>query len=106
MVGLLFGLVVLVAAAVWVTRGLARRAARRRALAGPGGSLERAIPVHTFDEIDRTVAAWRCACGTRPRLAGEGARSDGQHRYRVARLACDACEEETVLWFDVSAVLH
>jgi hypothetical protein len=62
--------------------------------------------VRSFDEIDRAIAARRCHCGERLRATGEGARDAGTHRYRFARLACDACEEERVLYFDVTNVLH
>lgn len=106
MTGLFFASVVLIAAAVWLRRRMRARAARRRALSGPGSSLDAAIPVRSFAEIDEEIAAQRCECGTRLRPIGEGARQAGECRYRFARLACAECEEETVLYFDVSAVLH
>ena len=106
MLGALLAAVVLVAAGVWVARRLQARAARRHAASGPGSSPERAIAVRSFDEIDRTVAARRCVCGTPLQLTGEGAREAGGRRYRLARLTCDECEEETVVYFDVTAVLH
>jgi hypothetical protein len=103
-VGLLFGLAVLVAAAVWVARGMARRRARRWVADGPGSSPERAIAVHAFEDMDAAVGTRRCPCGERLRATGEGSREIPPHRYRFARLACDECQEETVLWFDVTAV--
>ena len=68
--------------------------------------MERAIPVRSFDEIDAAVSARRCACGRRLRTTGEGARQVGAQRLRLTRLACDDCEEETVLFFDVSELVH
>ncbi len=106
MSGLIFTAVVIVAAATWIIRGMRARAARNRVRSGPGTSLAQAIPARTFDDIDRVVASRRCHCGTNLRLTGEGARSDAAHRYRLARLVCDECEEVTVLYFDVSEVLH
>jgi hypothetical protein len=104
--GLLFAIVVAVAAAVWIARGMRARAARARFRTGPGTSLESAIPVRSFDDIDRDVATRRCHCGSWLQLAGEGTRQDGTRRYRVVRLGCDECEEGVALYFDVSDVLH
>ncbi len=103
---LLFASVALLASAVWLVRGWRVRAARRRHATGPGSSLDSAIPVRSFEQIDVAVAARRCHCGTRLRTSGEGARQDGERRYRVARLACDECEEVSELYFDVSEILH
>ena len=104
--GLLFALVVLIAAITWIARRWQARARRRASSVGPGSSAERAIPVRSFDEIDSTVAARRCACGRRLRTTGEGARQVGAQRLRLTRLACDDCEEETVVFFDVSELVH
>jgi len=106
MTGLLFASIVLIAAGVWLARGVRARAARAHSRSGPGSSLETAIAVRSFDEIDTTVRTRRCHCGGRLRATGEGARQAGDHRYRFVRLACDECEEETVLYFNVSDVLH
>jgi hypothetical protein len=104
--GLLFAAVVLIAAGTWVARGLRARAGRERVRHGPGTSLVSAIGVRSFDEIDRTVAARRCHCDARLRAVGEGTREVGERRYRFARLVCDECEENFVLYFDVSEVRH
>jgi hypothetical protein len=105
-VGLLFALVVLAAAATWVARRWRARARKRARRVGPGSSADRAIPVRSFDEIDSAVAARRCACGRRLRTTGEGARQIGAQRLRLTRLACDECEEETVVFFDVTELVH
>ncbi|TMA79066.1 MAG: hypothetical protein E6J72_12305 [Deltaproteobacteria bacterium] len=104
--GLLFAVVVLLAATVWVVRGWRTRGRRRLAATGPGSTMERAIPVRSFDEIDRIVAARRCGCGRPLRSTGEGARQLGAQRFRLTRLACDDCEEETVIYFDVTELVH
>lgn len=103
---LLFALVVLLAATTWMVRRRRARTRRRRMTTGPGSSIERAIAVRSFDDIDAVVAARHCACGERLRSTGEGARQAGMHRFRFTRLACDECEEETVLFFDVTDLVH
>ena len=60
--------------------------------------------MRSFDEIDRVVGARRCTCGRPLRSTGEGARQVGGRRFRFARLACDDCEEEHLIFFDVSEV--
>jgi hypothetical protein len=102
----LFASVAILASAVWLLRGMRARAAKRKHATGPGTSLASAIPVRSFEQIDEAVRARRCHCGERLRLRGEGARHEGTQRYRIARLACDECEEDSVLYFDVSEVLH
>lgn len=104
--GLIFALVVLVAATVWVARRWRARGRRRTLDSGPGSSMENAIAVRSFEEIDRAVATRRCACGQSLRSTGEGARQAGLRRFRFARLACDECEEEHVVFFDVSDLVH
>ena len=106
MTGLLFAAVVLVAAGVWLWRGAAARAERRRLRSGPGTSPEEAIPVRSFDDIDLVVAGRRCSCGSALRLTGEGARQDGERRLRFTRLVCDECEEAYALYFDLTELRH
>jgi hypothetical protein len=102
----LFAVVVLLAVTVWVVRGWRARGRRQLAATGPGSTMERAIPVRSFDEIDRIVAARRCGCGRPLRPTGEGARQLGPQRFRLTRLACDDCEEEMVIYFDVTELVH
>jgi hypothetical protein len=103
---LLFASVVLVAAAVWVTRGLRLRRARAELRRGPGTSLEQALPVTSFDTIDETIAARRCHCGAGVHTVGEGTREVAGRRFRYARVECDACEDEQLLFFDVTTMFH
>jgi hypothetical protein len=104
--GLLFASVVAVAAGVWIARGLRTRAAKRAVQTGTGSSVELAIQVRSFDEIDDEVAERHCHCGATLRAVGEGPRQVGDRRYRFVRLACDECEENSVVYFEVSTVLH
>ena len=106
MTGLLFAVVVLVAATVWMLRGMRTRRARAGTRRGPGTSLEDALPVGSFEDIDRTVAARRCHCGAGVHTVGEGTRAAGDRRFRYTRLECDACEDEQLLFFDVTTIFH
>jgi hypothetical protein len=106
MEGLIFGAVVLVAAVVWVMRGARRRRARAGVRRGPGTSLAEALPVASFDAIDEAVAARRCHCGAGVHPVGEGTRELDGRRYRYVRLECDACEDEQLLYFDVTTIFH
>ena len=104
--GLLFAGVVLVTAIVWVLRGVRKRQARASVRRGPGTSLADAFPVRSFDAIDDAVAARRCHCGAGVHAVGEGTREVGERRFRYARLECDACEDEQLLFFDVTTIFH
>jgi hypothetical protein len=103
---LLFAVVVVAAATVWIARGVRRRQARARTRRGPGTSVAEALPVASFEEIDRTVAARRCHCGASVHTVGEGTRAAGERRFRYTRLECDACEDEQLLFFDVTTIFH
>jgi hypothetical protein len=103
---LLFAAVVLVAATVWVMRGVRTRRARASLRRGPGTSLEDALPVTSFEQIDRMVAARRCHCGAGVHTVGEGTRAAGDRRFRYTRLECDTCEDEHWLFFDVTTIFH
>jgi hypothetical protein len=83
-------------------RGRLLRAAATRA----GASLENAIVVRRFDEIDEHLRARWCHCGGYLERCGEGTREVGGRRYRTARLQCQECEAEGVVFFDTTDVLH
>ncbi len=106
MEGLIFASVVLVATVVWVWRGARKRRARASVRRGPGTSLAAAIPAQSFDAIDEAVAARRCHCGAGVHVSGEGARELEGRRFRYVRLECDACEDEQLLYFDVTTIFH
>ncbi len=103
---LFFASIVLVTASVWVMRGVRKRQARASLRRGPGTSLEEALPVGSFDAIDETVRARRCHCGAGVHTVGEGTREVGERRFRYTRLECDGCEDEQLLYFDVTTIFH
>ena len=106
MEGLIFASVVLVAAVVWVWRGVRQRQARASVRRGRGTSLAEAIPASSFDAIDDVVAARRCHCGAGVHVLGEGAPELDGRRYRYVRVECDGCEDEQLLYFDVTTIFH
>ncbi|HWP66971.1 MAG TPA: hypothetical protein VNO26_13800 [Candidatus Limnocylindria bacterium] len=83
-------------------RSRLRRAAATRA----GGTPETAIAVRRFDEIDEHLRARWCHCGGYLERCGEGSREAGGRRYRTARLRCQECDVEAVVFFDTTEVLH
>jgi hypothetical protein len=79
-----------------------RRAARTRA----GSSVERAFHIRSYAEIDEHLARRWCHCGGFLERTGEGTREVGGRRFRIARLACQECEEVEEVFFDTTDVLH
>lgn len=103
MIGVLLGLAVMVAvAAVGFRRWQRSRAARQR----PGATLQRAVPVTRFDEIDAVLDGRICRCGAPLRVSGETSRLRGSRRFRIVRLLCHECERDEVVYFDVTRVFH
>ena len=103
MIGLLLGLAVLVAVvAAGVRRWQRTRATRHR----PGATIHRPVTVGSFDEIDRALRGRTCWCGGFFVLSGETSRTVGDRRFRVARLVCNECERDELIYFDVTAVFH
>ena len=101
----------LVAALLAAIVAMGRRRFRRRRLlrsaeTRAGGSLENAIVVRRFDEIDEHLRARWCHCGGYLERCGEGTREAGGRRYRTARLHCQECEADAVVYFDTTDVLH
>ncbi len=103
MIGVLLGLVVTAAvAAVGLRRWQRSRAARCR----PGATLQRALPVTRFDEIDALLEGRSCRCGAPLRNTGETSQVRGSRRFRIVRLLCHECERDEVVYFDVTRVFH
>ena len=103
MIGFLLGLAVLAAVvAVGVRRWQRVRAARHR----PGATIHRPVTVRSFDEIDAALQGHHCWCGGFFVLSGETSRTIGDRRFRVARLICNQCERDELMYFDVTAVFH
>jgi len=83
-------------------RGRLRRAATTRA----GSSVEEAIAVRRFDEIDDHLSGRWCHCGGFLERRGEGSRRVADRNFRIVRLSCQECETEAEVYFDTTAVLH
>ena len=103
MIGLVLGITVLAAVISVAFRRLRRnRAARGR----PGATIHRPVAVRRFDEIDDAVEGRECWCGGAFVLAGEASRIVGERRLRIARLVCNHCERDELIYFDVTEVFH
>jgi hypothetical protein len=103
MTSLLLGLAVVAAVlAVGARRFQKTRIARRR----PGATIYRALLVRRFDEIDAALRDRVCICGGALRVVGETSRAAGDRRFRIARLVCNECERDELMYFDVTAVFH
>ena len=103
MIALLLGLAVLAAViAVAARRWQRTRAANRR----PGASMHRPVAVSSFDQIDAALRGRTCWCGGALVLAGETSRASGERRFRIARLVCNECERDELMYFDVTAAFH
>ncbi|HZR83653.1 MAG TPA: hypothetical protein VFD92_21340 [Candidatus Binatia bacterium] len=101
---LALAIVAAVAAVAWKQR---ERARAERALAErPGATLQDPIAIRSFDEMDSHLRLWRCGCGSRPALVGEGTREVAERRFRVAHLRCDACETDSFVYFETTALLQ
>jgi hypothetical protein len=83
-----------------------RSALRRAALERAGSSVERAIAVRSFVEIDDHLARRWCHCGGYLERTGEGTRDAGGRRFRIARLRCQECEDAAEVFFDTTEVIH
>ena len=103
-------LLVPVLVAAVVTMALRRRRRTRLRLAAaarPGASIDRAIPIRSYAEMDDHLEHRWCGwCGGYLERMGEGSRSGDGRRYRVARLRCQECERIEEVFFDTTDVLH
>jgi hypothetical protein len=104
---LLFVPVLVTAVTAMALRRRRRTRLRRAAAARPGASLERAIPIRSYADMDDHLAQrWCRHCGGYLERTGEGSRSANGRRYRVARLRCQECERIEEVFFDTTDVLH
>jgi len=106
MVGLLLVAAIVTALVAMGTRRWRRRRLQRAAASRPGSSLERAIPIRSYEDIDHHLGHRWCACGGYLERRGEGTRHAGSRRYRVARVACQECERIEEVFFDTTDLLH
>ncbi len=100
--GLLIGLALLAAIAVFAARAL-KKSSQKKSFAEeiatrPGYSADHPVKIASFNEIDDAIATWRCPCGGLLDRIGEGSRPG----MRVVRCACVICEEDVDLFFDLS----
>jgi hypothetical protein len=106
MIGLLLAAAI-VAAVGAMALGRARRARLRRAArTRPGASPEHAIFIRSYTEMDEHLARRWCSCGGYLERTGEGTRETGGRRFRVARLACQECEQVEEVFFDTTDLLQ
>jgi len=104
---LLFVPVLVAAIVAMALRRRRRTRLRLAAAARPGASLDRAIPIGSYAEMDDHLARRWCGwCGGYLERMGEGSRSGDGRRYRVARLRCQECERIEEVFFDTTDVLH
>ncbi len=103
-------LLVPVLVAAVVTLALRRRRRTRLRLAAatrPGASIDRAIPIRSYTEMDDHLEHRWCGwCGGYLERMGEGTRAGDGRRYRITRLRCQECERIEEVFFDTTDVLH
>ena len=95
--------------AALVAVGIRRYRARRARVAAddrPGATVENAIYIRTFDEMDDELRRRWCSCGGFLDLEGEGSRESAGRRFRVARMRCLECEAATLVFFDTTDLLQ
>jgi len=83
-------------------RSRLQRAAETRA----GASVELAIHIRSYTDMDDHLAQRWCRCGGYLERSGEGTREADGRRFRVARLTCQECERIDEVFFDTTDVLH
>lgn len=106
MIGLLFTLIIVAAVVAMGARRLRRARLRRAAATRPGATADLAIAIRAFSEIDDHLAGRWCHCGGFLERMGEGTREGGGHRYRIARLRCQECDDVAEVYFETSEVVH
>ena len=105
-INLLF--VAAIAAAI-LAMGWKRRqksAAKEEALERVGATLENAIYIRSYDEMDDHLRGRFCHCGGYQEPRGEGSREEDGRRYRTARLLCHECEAYSVVYFETTDLLQ
>jgi hypothetical protein len=80
--------------------------AAAEALARPGATIENAIYIRSFAEMDEHMHGRFCICGGLQELRGEGSRDEGARRYRFARLLCLECEEFNTVYFETTDLVQ
>jgi hypothetical protein len=76
------------------------------ALDRPGATIEKAIYIRSFTEMDEHLHGRFCACGGIQELRGEGSHDEVGRRYRFARLLCLECEEFNIVFFETTDLVQ
>ena len=106
MTSLLFVLAILAALIAMGLRRYRARSRRRAAMTRPGAHAENAIYIRSFSEMDEHLRRRWCACGGFLEPAGEGSREANGHRYRVARMLCQECDETCEVFFETTDLVQ
>jgi hypothetical protein len=107
LIAILFTLAIVAALIATGSRRWRRNRLRRAAHALPGASAGNPIPIRSYTDIDDALRErWCPSCGGYLERAGEGTRTVDGKPLRVARLACQECEEAVEFFFDSSDLLH
>ena len=106
MIGVLFVAAIVAAVIAMGWRRRRRSRLQSAALERAGASFDKAIYIRTFSEMDDHVHRRWCSCGGFLELSGEGSRERDGRRYRVARMRCHECEEESEVFFDTTDLLQ
>ena len=96
----------IVVAAILLVRRTRRRHVRKQLLALEGNNPDKPLAVSRFDEMDRHIAALRCACGGVLNTVSEGGVSTAEQSVRVIHTECGMCEEVRDFFFETSEILH
>jgi hypothetical protein len=104
--GLLLALTIVAAVAAVGRRRWHRARLVRAGKERLGASADLAIAIRSFAEMDDHLGPRWCVCGGYLERSGEGSRTEGGRRYRVARLVCQECERVEEVYFDTTDVIH
>ena len=102
MTALLFALVILLALTSLLWRKYQKTQNERLWNRQPGHSIETALKVSRFADIDTYLNSQRCHCGARMTTISEGSRNLGTTRIRVTRTECNRCEAELDFFFIIN----
>ena len=87
---------------IWYLRRRARRYREEFLATITGYSIEHALRVESYEDMDAFLRKLKCPCGGRLESTGESSRSQA----RVVRTECVECEEECFLYFDLRDARH
>ncbi len=103
---LLFVAAIVAAVAAMALRRRRRSRLRAAARTRAGATLDLAIHIRSFADMDGHLSRRWCHCGGYLERRGEGPREEQGRRFRVARLECQECESVEEVYFDTTDLLH